>query len=89
MKAARIVNPKKELEIQKVRTPAQKGSQVYVKVQSLKLCHRDIHLWHGGYEGASIRGGFDEEPEKESIKKKRKGNSLSMERGATMSSVQN
>jgi alcohol dehydrogenase, propanol-preferring len=51
MKAARIVKPKQSLEIQKMETPKLKGSQVLVKVQSSGVCHSDIHLWEGGYEG--------------------------------------
>ena len=31
--------------------PKPKGSQVLVKVQSSGVCHSDIHLWEGGYEG--------------------------------------
>lgn len=51
MKAARIVKPKQSLEIQEMETPKPKGSQVLVKVQSSGVCHSDIHLWEGGYEG--------------------------------------
>jgi propanol-preferring alcohol dehydrogenase len=51
MKAARIVKPKQSLEIQEIDTPKPKGSQVLVKVQSSGVCHSDIHLWEGGYEG--------------------------------------
>jgi alcohol dehydrogenase, propanol-preferring len=51
MKAARIVKPKESLEVQQLETPKPKGSQVLVKVQSSGVCHSDIHLWEGGYEG--------------------------------------
>ena len=51
MKAARIVKPKESLEIQELETPKPKGSQVLVKVHSSGVCHSDIHLWGGGYEG--------------------------------------
>ena len=51
MKAARIVKPKESLEIQELETPKPKGSQVLVKVHSSGVCHSDIHLWEGGYEG--------------------------------------
>ena len=51
MKAARIVKPKESLEIQQFETPKPKGSQVLVKVHSSGVCHSDIHLWEGGYEG--------------------------------------
>jgi propanol-preferring alcohol dehydrogenase len=51
MKAAQIVTPKQSLEIHQLETPKPKGSQVLVKVQSSGVCHSDIHLWEGGYEG--------------------------------------
>jgi propanol-preferring alcohol dehydrogenase len=51
MKAARIVKPKESLEIQELQTPKPKGSQVIIKVHSSGVCHSDIHLWEGGYEG--------------------------------------
>jgi len=51
MKAARIIQPKQPLEVQQIETPKPKGSQVLVKVQSSGVCHSDIHLWEGGYEG--------------------------------------
>src|SRR5690348_299404 len=51
MKAARIIKPKESLEIQDIEIPNPKGSQVLVKVQSSGVCHSDIHLWEGGYEG--------------------------------------
>jgi alcohol dehydrogenase, propanol-preferring len=51
MKAARIVKVKEPLEIQSLETPKPKGSQIVVKVESAGVCHSDIHLWDGGYEG--------------------------------------
>jgi propanol-preferring alcohol dehydrogenase len=51
MKSARIVKPKESLEIQDIKVPKPKGSQVLVKVLSAGVCHSDIHLWEGGYEG--------------------------------------
>src|ERR671929_66471 len=51
MKAARIVKPNESLEIQQLETPKPKGLQVLIKVQSSGVCHSDIHLWEGGYEG--------------------------------------
>jgi propanol-preferring alcohol dehydrogenase len=51
MKAARIVKPKESLEVQQLETPKPKGSQVLIKVHSSGVCHSDIHLWEGGYEG--------------------------------------
>ncbi len=51
MKAARIVKVNEPLEIQKLDTPKPRGSQVLIRVQSSGVCHSDIHLWEGGYEG--------------------------------------
>lgn len=51
MKAARIVKPKELLQIQDLDIPKAKGSQVIVKVHSSGVCHSDIHLWEGGYQG--------------------------------------
>ena len=51
MKAARIIKPKESLEIQDIEIPSPKGSQVLVRIQSSGVCHSDIHLWQGGYEG--------------------------------------
>ena len=51
MQAARIVKIKEPLEIQNLETPKPKGSQVLIKVESAGVCHSDIHLWDGGYEG--------------------------------------
>lgn len=51
MEAARIVKVNQPLEIQKLETPKPRGSQVLIKVQSSGVCHSDIHLWEGGYEG--------------------------------------
>jgi propanol-preferring alcohol dehydrogenase len=56
MKAARIVKPKESLQIQDLDIPEARGSQVVVKVNSSGVCHSDIHLWEGGYEG--IEGQF-------------------------------
>ena len=51
MKAARIVKPNEPLEVQQIETPRPRGSQVLIKVESSGVCHSDIHLWEGGYEG--------------------------------------
>ena len=51
MEAARIIKPKESLQIQHIETPKPKGSQVLIKVDSSGVCHSDIHLWQGGYEG--------------------------------------
>jgi alcohol dehydrogenase, propanol-preferring len=51
MKSARIVEVNKPLQVQELETPKPKGQQVLIKVQSSGVCHSDIHLWEGGYEG--------------------------------------
>ena len=51
MKSAKIIETNQPLQIQENKTPKPKGSQVLVKVQSSGVCHSDIHLWEGGYEG--------------------------------------
>jgi alcohol dehydrogenase, propanol-preferring len=54
MKSARIVEVNKPLQVHELETPKPTGSQVLIKVQSSGVCHSDIHLWEGGYEG--LRG---------------------------------
>ena len=51
MNAARIIKVKEPLEVQSLETPKPRGSQVLIKVESAGVCHSDIHLWDGGYEG--------------------------------------
>jgi propanol-preferring alcohol dehydrogenase len=51
MKSASIIKPKAPLEIMSKETPKPIGSQVLVRVQACGVCHSDIHLWEGGYEG--------------------------------------
>lgn len=51
VKSARIVRPNEPLEVQELETPKPKGSQVLIQVESSGVCHSDIHLWEGGYEG--------------------------------------
>ena len=51
MEASRIITPREPLEIKELETPKPMGSQVLVKVQSSGVCHSDIHIWEGGYEG--------------------------------------
>jgi propanol-preferring alcohol dehydrogenase len=51
MKSAKIIEINQPLQIYESKTPKPKGSQVLVKVQSSGVCHSDIHLWEGGYEG--------------------------------------
>ena len=51
MKSASITKPKSPLEIISKETPRPMGSQVLVRVEACGVCHSDIHLWEGGYEG--------------------------------------
>jgi alcohol dehydrogenase, propanol-preferring len=51
VKAIRIVRPKESLQILEIETPKPKGLQVLVKVESSGVCHSDIHLLEGGYQG--------------------------------------
>jgi alcohol dehydrogenase, propanol-preferring len=51
MKASRIIKPKEPLQVQEIKTSVPRGSQVLIKVASSGVCHSDIHLWEGGYEG--------------------------------------
>jgi propanol-preferring alcohol dehydrogenase len=51
MKAARIVKVNEPLQVQELRTPKPKGSQILIKIQSSGVCHSDVHVWEGYYEG--------------------------------------
>ena len=51
MKAARIVKLNEPLQVQELQTPTPKGTQVLIKVQSEGVCHSDVHVWQGYYEG--------------------------------------
>ncbi len=51
MKSARIIKPHEPLKLQQLEIPKPSGVQVLVKVHSSGVCHSDIHLWEGGYEG--------------------------------------
>jgi alcohol dehydrogenase, propanol-preferring len=51
MQSARIIKPTKPLEVKQVDTPEPRGTQVLVRVKACGICHSDIHLWEGGYEG--------------------------------------
>ena len=50
MKAARIVEPEKPLEVSDLETPKAEGKEVVIKVVSAGVCHSDLHLWEGGYD---------------------------------------
>ncbi len=58
MKAAQVVRPKQLLEVRNLKTPIPRGKQVLVDITSDGVCHSDIHIWEGGYEGA--KGGNHE-----------------------------
>ena len=51
MKSARIVKPHEPLKVQQLDIPKPTGTQVLIRVHSSGVCHSDIHLWDGGYEG--------------------------------------
>ncbi len=51
MKAARIIRPKESLSIEDINTPKPRSTQVLVKMDSVGVCHSDLHLWEGGYAG--------------------------------------
>jgi alcohol dehydrogenase, propanol-preferring len=51
MRAARIVKLNEPLQVQEIQTPTPKGTQILVKVQSSGVCHSDVHVWEGYYEG--------------------------------------
>ena len=50
MKAARIVEPSKPLEVSEMDIPKPSGNQVVIKVKAAGVCHSDLHLWEGGYD---------------------------------------
>jgi propanol-preferring alcohol dehydrogenase len=52
MKAAQVIRPKQPLEVRNLKIPIPRGKQVLVDVASAGVCHSDIHIWEGGYEGA-------------------------------------
>ena len=51
MKVARIVKLNEPLQVQELQTPAPKGTQVLIKILSSGVCHSDVHVWQGYYEG--------------------------------------
>jgi len=50
LKAARIVEPNKPLEITELENPKPTANEVIVKVKAVGVCHSDLHLWEGGYD---------------------------------------
>src|ERR671922_2307437 len=55
MKAVRIVKVNEPLKVQELQTPKPKGLQTLIKVQSSGVCHSDVHVWEGYYEGIGGR----------------------------------
>ena len=51
MKAARIVELNEPLQVQELQIPTPSGSQVLIRIQSSGVCHSDVHVWEGYYEG--------------------------------------
>jgi len=50
LKAARIVEPNKPLQVTELETPTASGNEVILKVKAAGVCHSDLHLWEGGYD---------------------------------------
>ncbi len=50
MRAARIVEPNKPLQVIELDIPKPDENQVVVKVKAVGVCHSDLHLWEGGYD---------------------------------------
>ena len=47
VKAARIIEPDKPLELNQVEISDPSGTEVLIKVISTRVCHSDLHLWEG------------------------------------------
>ena len=54
MKSARITTPNEPLSVSESETPKPEGDQVLVKVDSVGVCHSDLHLWEGGYDLGAV-----------------------------------
>ena len=50
MKSSRIISPNEPLSVSEFETPKPEGDQVLLKVNSVGVCHSDLHLWEGGYD---------------------------------------
>jgi len=50
LRAARIVEPNKPLEVAELELPEPNENQVIIKVKAVGVCHSDLHLWEGGYD---------------------------------------
>ncbi|MGI0022293.1 MAG: alcohol dehydrogenase catalytic domain-containing protein, partial [Nitrososphaeraceae archaeon] len=53
MKSAQIVKIKEKLSIIDLPDPKPRDTQVLIRIEASGVCHSDIHLWEGGYEGAA------------------------------------
>ena len=53
MKSAQIIKIKEKLSIVDLPDPTPRDTQVLVRIEASGVCHSDIHLWEGGYEGAA------------------------------------
>jgi len=50
MNSAKIMGPGEPLAAVSTETPRPSGEQVLVRVDSVGVCHSDLHLWEGGYD---------------------------------------
>jgi len=53
MKSAQIIKIKEKLSIVDLPDPKPRDTQVLIRIEASGVCHSDIHLWEGGYEGAA------------------------------------
>ena len=53
MKSAQIIKIKENLSIVDLPDPKPRDTQVLIRIEASGVCHSDIHLWEGGYEGAA------------------------------------
>ena len=44
------MSPNEPLSVSESETPKPEGDQVLLKVNSVGVCHSDLHLWEGGYD---------------------------------------
>ena len=54
MKSAQIIKIKEKLSIVDLPDPKPRDSQVLIRIGASGVCHSDIHLWEGGYEGVPV-----------------------------------
>ena len=53
MKSAQIIKIKEKLSVVDLPDPKPRDTQVLIRIEASGVCHSDIHLWEGGYEGAA------------------------------------